>query len=237
MKKNGLLIAIIAVLALVVVKFAFFGGYDAKSVARLMNKSFSKKNYSATITINNEEYKSANIDCKLKRKNDVYLYEMSYGSGLALFDGQSLDIKVYMDVSNDDVVMTMLGMAFVGHASDLDEEYSAEKMDKSSDIIKILKDKDIKFEFLGIEKYDSKQCVHFEITKKDGTAISDSTYKEELYVDKSTGSMERLIAYDKDGKVELDSDFEFEFNVVKDADVEKPSTAGMSVMNLKDMKK
>ena len=85
-------------------------------------------------------------------------------------------------------LMTMLGYAFVGHISDLGDEYSVEKMDQSSDIIKTLKEKDIEFKYLGIEDYDSKKCVHFELSKKDGSAISQQYYKEELYVDKSVGS-------------------------------------------------
>ena len=235
MKNNGLLIAIIAVLVLVVAKFAFFGGYDARSVSRLMNKSFSKKNYSVSIKMKDENNQLDNLDCSLKRKDDVYVYEMSYGASIQGLG--SLNAKVYMDTANDDVVMTMLGYAFVGHISDLGDEYSVEKMDQSSDIIKTLKEKDIEFKYLGIEDYDSKKCVHFELSKKDGSAISQQYYKEELYVDKSVGSIERLISYGKNGNVIADADFEFTFNKVTDSDVSKPSTSGMTVMNLSDLNK
>lgn len=238
MKNNGLLIAIIAVLALVVVKFAFFGGYDERSVERLMKKSFSKKNYSVSINIKTEEYKDITMNCKLKRKNDVYLYDMDYGMSIEGYGSQSINARIYMDAVNDDVIMTMMGYAFVGHVSDIDEEYSADKLDKSSSILENLKEKDTEFKYLGIEDYDSKKCIHFELTKKDGSAlVDDDTYKEEIYVDKSKGSLERVITYDKNDKVQYDADFEFEFNVVKDEDVAKPNTSGMTVMNLSDMNK
>ena len=235
MKNNGLLIAIIAVLVLVVVKFAFFGGYDERSIARLMNKCFDKKNYSVTIKMKDENNSLANLDCKLQRKKDVYLYEIDYGSSIPGLGSQNIAANIYLDGANDEVVMTMMGYAFVGHVSDLDDEYSIDKMDKSSSIIENLKEKDIELNYLGIEDYDSKKCIHFEITKKDGKPIVDDTYKEEVYVEKSKGSLERVITYDKNGKVQYDADFEFEFNVVKD--LEKPSTSGMTVMNFSDLKK
>lgn len=233
MKNNGLLIAIIAVLLIVVGKFVFFGGYDERSVARLMNKCFEKKNYSVTITMKDENDYLKNMECKLRRKNDVYLYEINYG--LSVIGTQRVMASIYLDGANDEVIMTMMGYAFVGHVSDLDDEYSIDKMDKSSSIIENLKEKDTEFNYLGIEDYDSKKCIHFELTKKEGKALVDDTYKEEIYVDKSKGSLERVITYDKNGKVQYDADFDFEFNEIKE--IGKPNTSGMTVMNFSDLKK
>ena len=128
MKNNTLLIAIVAILALVVVKFAFFSGYNEKSVEKLMKKSFSHKNYSVDITMKSGVASNLQVNCNLKRKNDVYVYEMSESK---------YSMKFYMDMANDDVVMTMssdepslkmLKYAFVGHISDLDENYSVDKL-------------------------------------------------------------------------------------------------------------
>lgn len=228
MKNNTLLIAIVAILALVVVKFAFFGGYDARSVEKLMKKSLSQKNYSMNISIKSGANSSIGMNCTLKRKKDIYTYEMGMSG---------INAKVYMDVANDDVVMTMMNYAFTGHISDLDANYSVEKLDQTSGIMEYLKEENMEFEYLGIEKYDSKDCIHFKLEKNDGSAISDNCYKEEVYLEKSKGSLERLVAYDKNDSVVLDSDFEIEYNVVTDSDVAKPNTSGMKVMNLKDMLK
>lgn len=228
MKNNYLLMAIIAILALVVVKFAFFGGYDERSVERLVKKGFSHKNYSMDIIMKSGENSSISINCNLKRKKDVYVYEMS---------ATGMSTKIYMDIANDDVVVTMLNFAFVGHISDLGGEYSVDKMDQSESLMKTLKEENIKFKYLGIEEYDSKKCIHFELAKEDGTAISDKNYKEEIYVDKTKGSIERIVSYDKNDKVLVDADFDVEFNVVEDKDVAKPSTSGLTVMNLSQFAK
>ena len=186
----------------------------------LLNKSQKYDNFSSTMSFTQN---NSTMNVSYKQNKNLISYLMS---------GSSINVEAYMDIDKDIAILTMMNYAMKTKISELAKEYSVDSLANPSK--QVLDEIDnYNYTYIDKIKYHNKTCVHFKLEmKKDSKNVSNENYyNAEYYVDSKTGTVERIIGFDKDNKQIIDLEINTVINSVKDGEIKEPDLSTKQMLN------